>query len=86
MVNLIEQSIYIHLTIIPRGLQFSKDWPNVEWNVNTFCCTLSGTVKATLHQYCLVGLVVKAPASRAEILGSNPACDGIFQGQVIPVT
>ena len=30
----------------------------------------------------LVGLVVKASASRAE----NPACDGIFRGRVIPVT
>ena len=28
----------------------------------------------------LVGLVVKASASRAEDPGSNPACDGIFSG------
>ena len=34
----------------------------------------------------LIGLVVKVSALRAEIRGSNPAGDGIFPGQVIPVT
>ena len=34
----------------------------------------------------LVGLVVKASASRAEGPGSNPASTGIFPGRVIPVT
>ena len=34
----------------------------------------------------LAGLAVKASASGAENRGSNPACDGIFPGRVIPVT
>ena len=34
----------------------------------------------------LVGLVVMGHASGAEDQGSNPACDGIFLGRVIPVT
>ena len=34
----------------------------------------------------LIGLVVKASASKAEDSGSNPACDEIFPGRVIPVT
>ena len=34
----------------------------------------------------LVGLVVKASTSGAEIRGSIPACDGIFPGRVIPAT
>ena len=34
----------------------------------------------------LVGLVVKASASRAEDPGWNPCCNGIFRGRVIPVT
>ena len=32
------------------------------------------------HANCLVGLVVKAPTSRAEDPGSNPACAEIFPG------
>ena len=39
-----------------------------------------------LDLYQLVGLVVKASASRAEIQGLNPAYNRIFLGQVIPVT
>ena len=35
---------------------------------------------------CLIGLVVRVPASRAEDRGSNPTCNRIFQGRVIPVT
>ena len=34
----------------------------------------------------LVGLVVKASTSERKIRGSNPACDEIFPGRVIPVT
>ena len=36
--------------------------------------------------YRLAGLVVKAYALGAGDPGSNPACDGIFPGLVIPVT
>ena len=46
-------------------------------------------VEATLlcNPYRLVGLVVKASASRAEDPGSYPACaTGFSQGRVIPVT
>ena len=34
----------------------------------------------------LAGLVVKRPPREQKIQGSNPACDGIFPGRVIPVT
>ena len=36
--------------------------------------------------YGLVGLVVKASTLRVEDRFSNPACDGIFPGWVIPMT
>ena len=42
-------------------------------------------ILSSVHR--LAGLVVKASASGAEkIRSSNPACDGIFPGRVMPVT
>ena len=36
------------------------------------------SVPSSCTANCLVGLVVKASASREKIAGSNPACAGIF--------
>ena len=44
------------------------------------------TPSFSLQFDCLVVLVVKASAWRAEVRGSNLTCDGIFPGRVIPVT
>ena len=61
----------------------------------TYKCVPRGQVVISLDlrspapftpEHRLLGLVVKACASRAEDPGSNPACAEIFRGRVIPVT
>ena len=52
-------------------------------NDNSNTC-LSRALGTNNHR--LVSLVVNASARQRKIHGSNPACDGIFPGRVIPVT
>ena len=51
--------------------------PNQDSNPHS---SIGGRVEKHTYKHRLVGLVVRRPPRERKIRGSNPACDGIFQG------